>query len=224
MAISSQAGSDMPEGSETIAQASTREAPRKRPAPKAIWGEDIVQSAVKAAAVLEVFESGFSRSSEEDDDCWEWTKGKSHGYGQLRVHAVWGSMPVYAHRVSYLLAKGVIPRGLEVCHTCDNHACVRPKHLFLGTHADNLADMVAKDRHCPGERNGQCKVTDETVAEIRHFVANGHQQYVVAKMFGLSRAQVGRIVKGIRRQAAGGPTNTRHGNFKHGRYAAKSGE
>ena len=138
----------------------------------------------------------------------------------MRVHAVYGDKPLYAHRVSYVLYRGIIADGLSVCHICDNPLCVNPDHLFLGTQRDNLADMVAKGRHAKGEKNGQSKLSDLAVEQIRQLVHTGYKQYTVAKIFGLSQAQISRIVRGVRRVSANGKIRKQHGNFKHGRYTS----
>jgi hypothetical protein len=75
--------------------------------------------------------------------CWEWLATKNNkGYGRIQVNG----KSRLAHRISYGLKNGEIPRGLEVLHKCDNPLCVNPKHLFLGTHKDNLQDMAKKGR------------------------------------------------------------------------------
>ena len=78
------------------------------------------------------------------DGCVEWPRGRSRsGYGQLRSE---DRTPWLAHRLAWTLTNGPIPDGLLVCHRCDNPPCVNPEHLFLGTHVDNMRDMVQKGR------------------------------------------------------------------------------
>lgn len=79
------------------------------------------------------------------DDCWEWTGALSKGYG-IMGDGISFCGERRAHRVSWTLLNGSIPRGMMVLHTCDNPRCVNPWHMKLGTHDENMRDMVSKGR------------------------------------------------------------------------------
>jgi hypothetical protein len=126
------------------------------------------------------------------DECWEWTATRhGQGYGHFKV----AGRVEKAHRVSYELANGLAGEGTFVCHTCDNPPCVNPGHLFLGTHADNMADMYEKDRgrKASGENHGRAKLTNEQVAEIRGAWPKSSQRQLAAQ-YGVSQRQIFRIV------------------------------
>lgn len=76
--------------------------------------------------------------------CLEWTGStNARGYGQIKIDG----KPIKTHRLAWELANDEIPDGLHVLHHCDVPLCCNPEHLFLGTQADNMADMAAKGRH-----------------------------------------------------------------------------
>lgn len=132
----------------------------------------------------------------DDNQCWLWTGYcMPNGYGSKS----WGNKDEYAHRVSWIIANGDIPRGMEICHTCDVRNCVNPKHLFLGTQQDNMRDMVAKGRQVisnrSGENNGNCKLTETQVREIRHKYSMGSVSHKeLGNQYGVNKVTIGHIV------------------------------
>jgi hypothetical protein len=108
-------------------------------------------------------------NTEQGDGCWTW-KGykRPGGYGEAYFGKNPNRVRVLAHRAMFEAFNGPITDpSMCVCHRCDNPRCVRPDHLFLGTHADNNADRNAKGRQARGERNGPAKLTEAQVRTIR---------------------------------------------------------
>lgn len=126
------------------------------------------------------------------EDCWPW-KGKiaSNGYGLFPVR----NKAYLAHRVAFLLDAGGLDER-NVCHMCDNRACVNPCHLFLGTQSENVQDMLSKGRNNPprGERSSRAKLCWVDVLTIRGLHRNGTPQKDLAHQFGLSQKQISVIV------------------------------
>ena len=140
------------------------------------------------------------------DGCWLWTGGTHpFGYGQLNN---WkcrypGGPILLAHRLSYEWAYGPIPDGVCVLHHCDNPACVRPDHLFLGTKQDNSQDMAHKNRVRGGgpygENNHKARLTDDQVREIRALYQKGSREFgstALARRYGVSQGAIWQILVG----------------------------
>jgi len=129
----------------------------------------------------------------EQTGCLEWSGCTTKkGYGMVSN----GNRPVLVHRYFYEKWVGRIPKGLNVCHRCDNPSCVEPAHLFIGTNADNTADMVEKCRQARGERHGMAKLTLTEVAAVRSARAAGVTVREVAKQFEISIGTVSLIANG----------------------------
>ena len=105
-----------------------------------------------------------------------------------------------SHRIAWAVVNHKEPAELFVLHACDNPSCCNPKHLFLGTGADNSRDMVNKGRHDPGDQkgevNGNAKLTECDVKEIRRLYASGKFTYKeLAAKFDIHFATVGYIIQ-----------------------------
>ena len=149
----------------------------------------------------------FGYAEQVPSECWEWTRFRTKdGYGHMRYK---GRM-VESHRLALMLTDRPIPDGHEVMHLCDNPPCINPDHLTTGTHAENVADMVAKGRRAVmrGTSNPRARVTDADVIEMRRLYAEGGgTQAQIGAMFGLGKSQAHNVISG--RQWAHVPSTTR---------------
>jgi hypothetical protein len=128
-------------------------------------------------------------------DCWPWLGGTnpSTGYGYYDFVG----KRISTHRLAYELWHG--PTDSFVLHKCDNRLCCNPLHLFAGTQKENLQDMVKKGRSLTGERHHMRKLSWTDVNHIRiwHSLAAEQPTYVeIAAQYGVSPAQIGRIIRG----------------------------
>jgi HNH endonuclease len=139
-----------------------------------------------------------------ESGCWIWTGAleRKYGYGFFQFQGKLRN----AHRVSWQLFRGEIPKGMFVLHRCDVSACVNPYHLFLGTQADNMADKVAKGRQAKGMTHGSVTVPDAlprgtdhwknklTESDVRAIRASTLTQTELSHQYDVSVQQIHRIV------------------------------
>lgn len=125
--------------------------------------------------------------------CWVWMGTTTvRGYGQI----ISNNRKHYAHRASYETFIGEIPKGMHVCHACDNVYCVNPAHLFLGTQKQNLQDMAKKGRSTIGERNPNSKLTEDQIDRIKFGIGLGVTDETLAACFSVCRQTINNIRNG----------------------------
>lgn len=125
------------------------------------------------------------------DECWTWKGATTRGgYGHLKYQLGW----VYSHRLAWELTQGSVPSGLKVLHRCDNRPCCNPNHLFVGTQAVNVEDMVAKGRQQRGEGHYRSSLTASDVVRIRSLHADRIPMSAIAKAYEVGKKTIEAIV------------------------------
>jgi hypothetical protein len=132
------------------------------------------------------------------NSCIFWPARKlESGYGMISAKG----KKRLSHRLSYEIHFGKIPKGMVICHRCDQPSCVNPRHLFIGTHKDNVYDCINKKRNVTppihtGKNNHHTKLTETKVIEIRKSYASGKiNSYELAKKYNVTRQNIMSIVK-----------------------------
>ncbi|MFY4731338.1 HNH endonuclease [Nitrospira sp. BLG_2] len=147
-----------------------------------------------AETYQEFIERRFWGKVEKSEGCWLWKAGvrrKDEGYGQFYLRG----KPIAAHRVALMLSGYQLSDGDVVAHHCDNPPCVRPDHLFVTTNAGNTADRHSKGRTASHELNGNAKLTDRQVSDLREDSRRGMRVSDLAEKYGVSRTHVWRLTR-----------------------------
>lgn len=125
---------------------------------------------------------------------WQASPGPT-GYGQFFIRR--GMPPQKAHRVAWTLSRGPLPSDINVLHSCDTPGCVNPAHLFLGTHADNVADKERKGRGMKGGTHPQARLDAESVSMLREAYARGEPIKQIAEAFGVAQPTAHNAITGV---------------------------
>lgn len=145
----------------------------------------------------------FLEKVNKTDTCWLWTASRyTSGYGQFQSS---GGKLTGAHRFSYILHYGEIPKGMVVMHKCDVKLCVNPDHLSIGTTLDNMRDMYSKGRHRSietykkqlGEKNWNSSLSNSQARSIKIEYKTGDvTQASLARKYGVSKSVIRNVVRG----------------------------
>lgn len=154
---------------------------------------------------LKELKERFEKNYEVNGDCWDWigatadTKNKEDLKERRYGHISYKAKLIKAHRASWLIYKGEIPKGMLIRHiVCDRPICVNPDHLEIGTVKDNMQDMVQKGRCADhrGEANNSAKLKESDVIEILSTLKNLLSIYEIAKKFNVHPVTIKNIING----------------------------
>ena len=171
----------------------------------------------------------WKRVVKHESGCWLYGGDK---FGNKYAQISYGGRDAkytLAHRYSYEIHHGEIPRGKFICHRCDVRNCVNPDHLYAGDHEDNNQDRVDRGRSkrkgerigvVPRAREGERAFNRSLTSTARQLLISQYEsgkwtQVQLAKAWHVSQATVSAIVRGVRNMGAGGDGKKRTGHFKH---------
>lgn len=137
--------------------------------------------------VAELYRKRFVSLFDKTKTCWVW---RSAAKSKIRPRFQIKHKSYLAYRIAYVIYKGAIHKGLQVCHSCDNIYCVNPNHLWLGTQKQNLQDCRNKQRHMHGVDHTGTRLTNSKVLAIRK--SKSLYKNICAK-YNISLATVSRI-------------------------------
>ena len=145
---------------------------------------------------MDIVQKVFSRCKrDEETGCLEWQGACiNKGYGHIRLNTAGVITWDGPHRIVWKHSHGEIPKGMMVCHHCDNRVCAEISHLFLGTAKANAADMIAKGRSLKGERQSQAKLTEDQVCEIREKWEGGRSQASIGREYRVTGPTIRAVV------------------------------
>lgn len=128
--------------------------------------------------------------------CWGWLKARQrNGYAVMRT----GGKSVRVHRLVYALSSGQMPSSkVDICHTCDNRACINPAHLFAGTRTDNMRDCADKGRiRVPSLAGGDCPASKLTPQQVIAIRKDARSHRATARAYGVTKGTISSIRRGL---------------------------
>jgi len=145
--------------------------------------------------ILERFEEKYEAVTESG--CWIWTAALWMGgrYGSFWVDKAFNNGAMSgAHRVSLYLYKGLkLSTEEHACHKCDNTLCVNPEHLFVGSHSDNMQDMLDKGRYVAHKQ----VLFEDDVVKAKELRSKGQSVRSIAKEFNISESHMSRLLRDV---------------------------
>lgn len=144
---------------------------------------------------MDMMEKLIARVKVDANGCFNW-QGSIHRDGYGMTYWPPQKQTMQTHRASYLVFRGAVPKGMFVCHRCDNRRCINPAHLFLGTPKENIEDAFEKRRLCCGESVNTACLKESDVVEIARLYGTGKTIRELCEIYGIANSSMVRIVNG----------------------------